>query len=375
MIRRNARDERGSLPMVLLAAIILGGAIAALYVTVQTGTDTARRDRDWHAAVQVADAGVQHAFVQLRDLEEDADFAPCDDNEDGTCSGSLGDTGSFVWEYERVPGSETQWQVCSRGAVGGSERQVCTNVGPRQVFPAAMLAKTTITYNGGGGGNPPFTIGSFGSVTINGNPANSSVNTILRFGPGPHTINTDGSQEISTVEGWQPGDLDEILADNIARCADIDYDVYPADVVAQGDTPGVRGQVYCVGRVEFNNATHSITGTGDEPVIIVVRSAGTAESFRVRTQARVNWPVNPGDADDLLIFVESGAVTYSANSYFSGGVFAPNSTCNATGNQDIVGSLVCNDITVGGTFGYGSGLSNVTEGPFRINQYWEGVGL
>lgn len=383
-IRRPSRGDDGSLPIVLLIVIILAGVIVALFTTVETGTQTARRDRDWQSAFQVADAGIQHAFVILREYHEsgsDEATLSCDLTGLGSCSGPVGERGEFTWDYTSADGSDTQWSVISTGEVGGAVRVLEANIGPRQVFPVAMLAKTSLTYNGGGGGNPPFSIGSFGSITLNGTPANNSIASVTKYGPGPHTLDI-GGQPITEAPMWSVDDLNNIAAeayDDDARCGPGSgrpfYPIYPKDVLAVGDQPGVRGVTYCVGRIDFNNATWSVSGPADQAVRIFVRNAGTADSFRMRAQAKVNWPggapAAPGDPEDHLIYIESGPVQFSANSDFAGAIYAPNSTCKATGNQRIVGSMVCNDITVGGTFGYGGGLTDVTEGPFTINSFWE----
>jgi type II secretory pathway pseudopilin PulG len=373
------RCESGSLPVVLLVAIVMAGAILALFATVSTGTDTARRDRDWQSAVQVADAGIQQAFVNLRDLEDDATVAPCDTNGDGTCSGTVG-AGTFTFEYELAPNSETQFEVTSRGEVGDSARVLQANVGPRQVFPVAMLAKTSLTYNGAGEGNSPFSIGSFGSITLNGTQANASVESIVAYGPGPHDI-TAGSQQITNAANWSTEDLSDLAHEAFANddlCGPGSgrpfYDVYPADVVTAEAQPGVRGEVYCVGRVNFSSSpTHTVSGgsTG-EAVEVYVKNSGTANSLEARTHAKVNWSgTEPGAPAEYLFFVQSGPVLFNANSRFAGGIYAPNSACETNGTATLMGSIVCNDITINGNFGYGEDLSDVTEGPFAVNRYWE----
>ena len=62
--------------MVLLAMIVLGGVVAALFGYVSTGQRTARQDRDFNQAIQVADAGIQTAFSDLAVADPDDPTLP-----------------------------------------------------------------------------------------------------------------------------------------------------------------------------------------------------------------------------------------------------------------------------------------------------------
>jgi hypothetical protein len=350
--------------MVLLAAIIVGGVVVTLFSTVSLGQETARRDRDWHGAIQVADAGVQHALSVLRDVPV-GDNPPCDPSGTGSCTSVLGDGSEYTWEYQRL--GEENWDVRSVGTNNGQSRVVEANIGPRQMFPVSILAKTRVRYNGGGNGTEPFSVGTFDEVTIVGGPSNDSVSAIVLYGPPPHDVSA-GGQPISTG-----GDLE---LDNIGEAAfrpggvcdgATVSDVYPE----QASDPQRYGQTYCTRSVQFEGI-HPLVGDPDHgPVNIYVDNSGN-DAVRVKAGARVNWPgTTPGDASMLQIFAAGGPVTFSGNLKSSAAIWAPDSTCTSNGTADVAGGLVCNEVVLNGTFFYDAQVGGIVDGPFTVNNWTE----
>lgn len=366
--QRPAAAEAGSIPLVLLVSIILGGAIVALFTVVSSGQQTARRDRDWQSAIQVADAGVQQAFVLFRDLEEGEDHPPCDPGGTGTCTGTLPEGGSYEWEYTRL--GEQRWEVESSGTVGGRTRTIEANIGTSTLFPVAILGRERITYNGGGTGTDPFVVGTFGDVTLNGNPAQNSVRGIVRYGDGPFNINVGpDTHDLSNAPAF---DLPNIAEEAFAPGGECDgapfYPTYPAGV----PNAQTYGNTFCVGSINFGMGNHPLLGDpNDGPVVIYVGGDGTP-SFNVGPNRRVNWgTTDPGDASALQIYVQSGPVTYSGTARVAAAIWAPNSACTSNGTPTWSGAIVCNTVTLNGNFGYDSRVSSIGEGPFGINSWME----
>jgi hypothetical protein len=366
------RSERGSIPLVLLASIILGGLIVALFSVVQSGQASSGRDRDWQSAIQVADAGIQQAFVLLRDLPEGVDEPPCDTNGDGRCSGMLPSGGEYEWEYTRL--GERRWEVTSLGTFGQRTRGIEANIGTSSLFPVAILGRERITYNGGGTGTDPFVVGSFGDVTLNGNPAQDSVGGIVLYGPGPHNVNVGpDTHDISQTGAI---DLPNLAAEAFAPGGDCDgqpfYPTYPDGV----PNPQQRGEIYCVGSISFPQGSHPLVGPEEDGDVIIYVGGAGSPSVTIGPNRRVNWGVtDPGDASELQIYVQSGPVTYSGTARVSAAIWAPDSACTSNGTPTWAGAIVCNTVTLNGNFGYDAQVASIGEGPFGINAWLEMLGV
>ena len=359
-------QEAGSLPMVLLAAIVLGGLIISVSLTVTSGSRTAVADRSYHYAVQVADAGIQEAFMELKDLEPDQRPA-CDTNEDGTCSGEFSDGSPYTWEYERL--SDNRWQVRSRGTHRDRSRFVEADIGETPLFDVALLAKSAFTYNGGGGGTDPFAAGTFQDATLNGNPAINSVGQLMLYGDGPHNVNVPPNQvpqehaEAPTLnnigmQAFAPGGI----------CEDEPYyEEFPAD---HPDAHPRHGSIYCVGKVDFGNGTHPMIGSSsDGPAMIFVDQSGST-AVRTAGNGSVNWG-SDRSSSDLQIYVAEGDVTISGSSSFAGSVWAPASACTSNGGTTIEGAMVCNSITLNGNFSFDPDVDEITDEDFSISNWRE----
>jgi hypothetical protein len=362
------RGEQGSLPMVLVAAIAIGGVVVTLFSTVSLGQETARRDRDWNGAVQVADAGVQHALSILKDVPV-GDNPPCDPTGTGSCTEVLGTGGEYTWEYTRL-GPEN-WEVRSAGTQNGETRFIEANIGPRQLFPVSILSKTRVRYNGGGGGTEPFTVGTFDEVTLNGGPANGSVAAVVLYGPPPHNVSTDGSQPVESGGDLDLENLGEAAFQPGGACDGATVtDVYPA---GEAD-PQRHGQVYCTKTVRFEAGHHPLVGNpADGPVTVYVDNVGN-DALIGRPHARVNWSATgdvPGNASMLQIYIAGGPVTFNGHAKISAAIWAPESTCTSNGTPDVAGSLVCNEVILNGNFWYDADVGGLVDGPFTVNNWAE----
>jgi hypothetical protein len=379
--RARQDSEDGSLVAVLLIVIILGGVIAALFTSVQTSGITARVDRDFHQAVQIADAGVQQGFVVFRDMEAAAVPSACTPAAGyaaptetvGHCAGTVDQSGegSFVWRYEHLGGQ--RWRVTSEGTYRGASRTVEADLGPQQLFDVAILAKQWLTYNGGGTGpSDPFVVGTFGTITANGAAVNHLKGIVL-YGSGPHTfpngfanVSNGGNPAIPNIaaEAFEPG----------GPCEDgVDGEVYPADFMS-GPGPFARGEVYCAGSIDFDNGTHVIPDSpGADPVTVYVDGVGTS-ALSIKGSGKANFPsmaaANPAN---LLVYVAGGDVTISGNASLAAAIWAPASSCTSNGGTDFKGAMVCNTVTLNGNFDYGEEVSGITDGEFTVNNWQERV--
>lgn len=367
MMRTQLNEQRGSLPMVLLAAIVLGGIVVVLFGTVRSGVESARNDRDYQQAIQIADAGIQEAYTLLAGVQPDDVTPPCPNFDGDYCYGTLSDDSEseFRWRYTRV--GDFLWDVQSVGEYGDARRAVHAKVGQLPLYDVAILTRKFFTYNGGGGGTDPFPIGTFGDATVNGGPAIASLAGIMLYGEGPHNVNVSPEQVPQEV-GAGP------TTPNIAQAAFEDdgvcdgapyYPVYPADA----PSPNVRGQTYCVGTINFGNGTHNLTGPSDESVTIFVDQYGPS-ALSMGGSGSVNWS-GVRDSSELQVYVAAGSVTVSGSSRIAAAVWAPKSACTSNGGTTIAGAMVCNSATLNGNFAYDSQVESILGTEFSVSGWRE----
>jgi hypothetical protein len=357
--------ERGSIPLTIVAAIILGGIVVALFATTTRGVESARRDRDWHQAIQVADAGIQQAYVVLADLQPEEEIASCDDNGDRICSGVLNDGSTYEWTYDRI--GPFLWDVQSIGEFGGSERAVHAEVGQQPLVDVAIITRRRFTYNGAGEGNDPFGVGTFDEAIINGTPAINSLAQITLFGQGPHYVNIP-PETVPQETAAAPSLLNIALQafDEGGVCQGQPYyPVYPRDV----PNPHERGQIYCVGKVDFGNDVHELTGPSDLEVVIFVDPNGPT-AVTMAGNGSVNW-ASPRDASQLQLYVGGGDVTVGGNSRIAATIWAPASACTTNGGTVVAGAMVCNTATLNGNLAYDPRVEEIPGTEFKISGWRE----
>jgi hypothetical protein len=417
-MHRLHRDDQGSIPLVLLATIVIGGLVAVLFADVRMGQQTARHDRDFNQAIQIADAGLQSSFTFLSGLEYDEDAAGyvalpaigdrivCSgsDDDDGTsaltapCSSQL-NGGSYDWEARRV--GREMWQVRSEGTFQGSQRNVEAMVGTRTLFPLAAFGDKLARLKGGNLANSydgtewntgVGRVGSNHRIVLEGN---ATVDWVVRYGDATYDGGGKTEEGVETVtdEAFFPNVAEREYAEGGA-CYDRETHPY----VASPTSPLTRGETYCFSDVRFPRGAGGVSslyeladpddGPTDEPVRIYIAPSGnlTIEGGGDNA-ARVNVTedgvaLDKPDAHDLQIFLASGEVSLSNHSKIAAGIYAPTSVCKgaesdpSTAQATIYGSIICrNLISEGGwNFHYDERLESVTDKDFDING-WREEGL
>ncbi|MFU8840021.1 MAG: hypothetical protein ACNA8R_04790 [Nitriliruptoraceae bacterium] len=356
--------QEGSIPLVLLAAIVLGGIIIALYIDVTTGLRLSAADRDFNQAIQVADAGLQNAFTTLAALEEDDRPAIGDELQAGgeldlELEGELG-RGTFEWSAVRV--GSNRWQVRSVGVFGVHTRVLEAEMSPLRLFGLAAFgdlllemrgANAADSYNDDDPNGVLGTVGSNNHVNLRGNAivdwvwlyggATYNEGGIIRPGGG---IETDDYQDLPDL-GLQA------YADGGACHNEDRYD----DISRIGTL--VRGVTYCVSQAIFGPGEHPIVpnpnaALNDQPTRIYIAPSGNLElrgqgNQRCDEVACVNWTVGDDtpDATALEIYLAGGEGEVKANNHtvIAAGIYAPRSACSGPNAQgDVYGSIVCRTI-------------------------------
>lgn len=357
----HAGDE-GSIPLVLLAAIVLGGIIIALYLDVSTGLRLSAADRDFSQAIQVADAGLQQAFTTLAVLEED-DRPEIGENlqADGDIEldGDLG-RGTYEWTARRV-GSH-RWQVRSVGVFGVHTRVLEAEMSPLRLFGLAAFGDLLLelrganwadSYNETTANGDLGTVGSNNLVNLRGN---ATVDWVMLYGDATYNyggiirpgggIETDEYQNLPDLglQAYAPG----------GACHEADR----YDDVAQIGTL-YRGETYCVSQAIFGPGEHPIVPNpvperNADPTRIYIAASGNLElrgqgNQRCTGVACVNWTVGEDkpDATALEIYLAGGEGEVKANNHtvIAAGIYAPRSACHGPNAQgDVYGSIICRTI-------------------------------
>jgi hypothetical protein len=349
------RNDEGSIPLVILVSIVVGGAVLALFLTVQSGMRSAERDRDFAAAIQVADAGLQEAFVELRALPEGGSPA-CDPSATGVCTGTLQDGSEFRWEYEQT--ASRMWTVTSYGIFGDSTRVVRASVGEAPLFGAAIVTDEEFTYNGSGNTASEFPVGGFKKMTFNGGNTGASITRLFLYGE-----DNEPTGSAPDPDKWErtPGpDLPNLGAE-----------AFESGGVCHGESeslpnPLVRGETYCLtGGVNFKSDTPLTSEPAGEPVKIYVQSGGVSAG-----PTEIN---HPGDAVDLQILVGAGDVRFNGNFKVNAAIYAPKSACtsNGQGNGGFAGGMICNTVTLNGNMRYDPTIEAIVDDTFSIRGWSE----
>jgi hypothetical protein len=368
------RSETGSIPLVLLAAIVLGGLIIALYTDVSTGQRLASADRDFNQAVQVADAGLQEAFTVLAGLDP-ADRPAVGDPYTGATTGTLG-RGDYEWTAVRV--GTNLWQVRSVGVLDDASRTLEASMGPLYLFGLAAFGDILIELRGANGADsyPAGGLGSVGSnnqITLRGN---ATVDWVMRYNDATY----NGGGIIRTGGGIETGP-EQVLPDLGSEAYADGGDCYGVEVA--GDItellPLEYGETYCVAQARFPAGEHLLEGDSSLGAArIFIAPSGNLELLGQGNNpctgaTCVNYSAGQTtpDATMLQIYLAGGGGEVLANNHtnIAAGIYAPLSNCSGPNAQgDIYGSIICRtlDSKGGWQFHYDERFNAVAVDYFAI---------
>lgn len=377
-IKIRALGEDGSLPMVLLAAIIMAGVVIALFTTVRTGVDTAQRDRDVAAAFQVADAGLQEAYVDLLGVDIEAldpsdpghQNAPCKHPEpgstvgEGECTKTLPSGDTVTWEYSQI-GETRRWIVVARGDSGRSEQVVRAQMGQDPSFAATLVSLNQLDLNGLGTAVSGatcnidnFALATSGQITVNGH-GGACLNGVTLYEGASTPDLGDSGDDVEIVETGE-----ELTIPNKAAEA---FDSGECETLPTVPDNGQveRGQTYCIGSLTTSHL--EVTGEGEDPAIIYVQNEAAPGNF-------ATWnDVSADVAKDLQIHVAGAqGFTLGPNRRVRAAITAPAGPCTTNGfgaNGLFQGGMACNSITVNGNFNYDPSIFDIFEGQFKISLF------
>ena len=132
-------DESGSMPLVILASIIVLGLVTVLFASALTSQRVTRTDRDFTRAFHGADAGLQAALAKIRVNDPTGDVSggttwssPVDPvTNEGPTNGNV----DYEWEATKVG---REWQITASGTIDGTTRNVEATITRPSMFPGGV---------------------------------------------------------------------------------------------------------------------------------------------------------------------------------------------------------------------------------------------
>lgn len=409
-------DEAGSLPMVILAAIVLGGLVVVMFGQTRAAQVSSRTDRDHHEAIQTADAGVQAALTYISTREPDTlpdvgqeltsdevkvELATTDASED-VKQMLVGDT-EFEWIALRT--GSLSWEVRATGHAGGVSRIVEASFGPRQLFDTAMWAEHKLDGNMPGnysaGTAPDWTSSGgydkgFGAYHSGTGQVDDDAEIIAgtggtcEFDPAPDDMieahygnqyDTSGCDEHNDPmpphedygrKAFESGGLCDP-----SRTLDGDYEGWDrviqdenqftnGYVLPDGPSPGSsatvtidRSTIYCLESLRFPSGySMLLEDEGEGHVEVYVKNDLVVEGTGANARKKINVTDDsgpPSAADFRLFFADEGStirITNNNHVWIAATLYAPFRSCEFGTQTIFYGAAVCRDINLHGGGGF-----------------------
>lgn len=403
-------EERGSLPLALLAMLIVGSVISVTTATVITGQQQSRFDQGFEQSLPIAEVGLDRmvSLVESRAMTESF-----------TMPSTPAGGGTYAGQAVRSDGT---WAITSTGtAADGTQRMVQATVANASVFDQAAFGlhganlgggNRADSYRSGTWSGPIFTrLENLGLVCdardrpdpLSGDricPARATGNGVISTNG---VLKLNGTATFGAVDGAEIHYASEVVADPLpgatGRCdGPLTCDGYnqPRDAtlpVADGnrkleyfrervDPPPVTLPSSPVGEFDganktlgpgtyvFTNATlystTTFTGTPENPVVIYL--TGT---LRVSKQQDINFDImnavfGPRPSPSLLIFSATAGTAFDLSNQvrISAALYGPNGSFAGGAQSQLFGAVVANSINNNGgwKFHYDEALREVTTG-------------
>jgi hypothetical protein len=413
---RRWNDETGSLPMVILAGIILAGLVVVMFGQTRAAQISSRTDRDHHEAIQTADAGVQAAltYISTRDTDtwpEVGNQLTSDEVKQALESSSasedvknmlVGRT-EFEWVAARVGGMS--WEVRATGHAGGVSRIIEASFGPRQLFDTAMWAEHKLDGNMPGNFSPgtsPNWMNSggydtgFGAYHSGTGEVDDEEEIIAgtggtcEFDPAPdglieahygNQFSGSGCDEHNDPmpphadygrKAFEPGgkcDPSEPLVGDYEgwdRVIQGENEFSGGFVLPEGPAPAStsapvmvdRKTIFCLESLRFPSSYKMLLEDGDGHVEVYVRDDLIVEGTGANARKEINVSTDSGPppaAAFRLFFADEGStirITNNNHVWIAASLYAPFRSCEFGTQTILYGAAVCRDINLHGGGGF-----------------------
>ena len=382
-MRQTYGNDDGSFMLTLLAAIVVGGLVIALFATSMASQQRVQHNRSYQHVINGADVGLQQGMAAVTELD------PSDNSTSELSSNDFANTGvgniDFEWEATRT--GPYAWEVRSTGHLDGVSRTVEGTVARSSIFFTAAFADHKILFRGnnsatsyvpGQDDNGNGAIGSNGQITMTGN---AGADLYMLMGPG---ADCDGCEQDKVGGHPDPFDLSEV-ADDIrdqkqAACAG-GYQPFDTNATHSELVPG---ETYCFDsfHVRMHDTVNFEGASAEEPVTIYMEPGAT---FNIEGHASVNcngasWnscAANEApEAASLQIYTVGDSVAIGNHASIVAAIAAPEADCgaaNSNAQANIYGSMLCNDLANQGgwSFHFDERLMDVATGTFEVTNWRE----
>ena len=160
--------------MIVVMAVIMILMALSVAVVARTiaGLHSTRQGQDFSAALGTADAGVSDALFRVDQLGNAAATSFCVGNDPACTVASVPGAPGVQYTARRV--DDNTYTVLSKGLVNGQQHAVQATVSRSYLYPFAIFAKTSISFNGNSGNYQPGDgTGPVETVDPSGNPVMS----------------------------------------------------------------------------------------------------------------------------------------------------------------------------------------------------------
>ena len=403
---RLVRSERGSVPTVMLAILVMSSLATVLVGTVVTGQKQTRFDQGFEQSLQIAESGLERMVNLIGSKQRSDDF-------------SLPETLVAGGRYSGVADrTGRKWALTATGtAADGTSRTVTVAVSMGSVFGVAAYGRTQLELRGtnsadsyrSGTFNPLglFSLLGGGSAICRGvlpadpfNPADADTRMCSPTGNGVVATNGDlfllggvvakvdraeihharekVSSPLANATGFCSGDATTCASSKLRYFREPievqpDPVVVPDDLTNQGS---FAAATLPAGRQLYTNMTLDsstvVQGTPQNPTVVYLTGTLTVPNSAVVNFQRIplgTGPWTPKPSPGLLIFSAGvgPALRFGNNASFAGAVYAPRAAFSGGSVGNIYGSLVTGSISTQGAwnFHYDDALGDVqTEARF-----------
>jgi hypothetical protein len=372
--RRTLKEETGSIPLALLAIIVIGGLMAVLTSRVIMGQRTTLGDQRFTQALHRAEGGLEAGMFAVRTGSSDT-------------SGSSS-SGDYEWTTtNQAPAEPLRWTVTATGEVGGTERTLSVELEQRSRFAVAVFADKRIVFRGNNGASSYDSrsgakktgngvVGTNGQVSLLGKSTTVDGSYLYNWAADPSPERCSGNCAIITY-------IDEPLAlasDEEMAFIEEGLDAcsgpllsWKASLNAGMLQPGTQ----CYDSMDFDQSV-TLAQPAQETILFVRGGVSFANDIAVNCCGS-----NTPTSSNLQIYVlgetdspTGGAVKVGNRTDIAAAIYAPRSACGgnpSNARANLYGSLYCASVENQGgwSFYYDDALGEIGGGFFETQRWTE----